>query len=389
MSDPLQEDDFRKRYPVETRGMPANLASVAAGNLAAQDAATAKVNAAARLNPLPTPGTAYATPQTDAQNYGVADAMESSGASTAPLPTIGDAHLSDIAERRSQIADQKKEIGVRLGIVSPRDAGYAAVVLASPREQVQLLAKYHALENEDNSLLREHQDTATLTAHDAHESFARERHIQAATEVASMANALAGLTKTTKPGTPEFQTGVLKIAADHPYGFGSQAGQTLLRGVSAIHDHSATIPIPEGFEQVPKGINSKGQVTFDLKPQGTADRKAVATELKDKYGLTPTEVKIPDRIESGNIVDGNFVNANKGTHFRVKNKDGDAFIIPRDEFQRFGGHIGDADKIDPVVAPSAQPPTAVSPQDQAAIAWAKANPKDPRAAAIKRLHGLE
>lgn len=242
MPDPLTTDDedFRKRYGSATAGMPSNLAAVASANLAAQDAATAKVNAAARLNPLPTPGTAYATPETNAQNYGISDAMDGGGVTSQPtqLPTIADAHVSDIADRRSQIADQKKEILAKLGVIKPQEAGYAAIVLAPPKEHAQLLQTWHLLDTEDNNLLREHHDTATLAAHDAHENFARETHIQSANDFAAMARELTALHQNAKPGTPEFQSGALAIAANHPNGFATKAGQTLFRGVSSTHDRS-------------------------------------------------------------------------------------------------------------------------------------------------------
>lgn len=352
------EEDFRSRYKTETVGMPAHLATVASRNLAAQDSATAKVNAISRLNPLPAPGSPYATPETDAANFSMADAMDRSDLSRRTFgaggPTINDLHSDDISQRRATINEQKKQIQVRLGIIPPREAGLAAVVLAGPKERKDLLANWQMLEKADANLLREHQKVTAFNAKRAHETFARQKHIDADNDFIGLAGELSELRKTTKRGTPERADGIFKIVQKWPGALNVKAGQTLVRQMAGEQDAAATLVAPPGYETVPSNIGAGGKLSYDVKPEGTAERlaretevKTRETELKDKYGLTLKDIKAPGNIESGNRdAEGHFVNANKGTHFRVRTKDGGEFIIPRKEFEDFGGHIGPTDKIE-------------------------------------------
>lgn len=294
--------DFRSRYVAETKQMPTNLAAIAARNLAAEDASLAKVNAVARMNPLPAPGSPYATPETDAANFGIANAMERAdlggrfgfgspqykqGTET---PTIADLHTDDISTRRSAIDDQKKQVMARLGIIKPADAGIAAVVLAGPHERRELLQNLQILEQEDKGLLQEHHYAAVDKARTAHENFARQKHIDASNDFANFAGRLTEIRKTTKRGTPEREEAMVKAVIDYPGALTVEAGKTLARQMAEEHDAAAKlinrIPVdktaPEGMELGGVTRDAEGKEHASFKPTGEKEAK-VPAQVKERY----------------------------------------------------------------------------------------------------------
>lgn len=332
--------DFRSRYAAETADMPANLAAIASRNLAAEDASLAKVNAVSRLLPQPAsvPVEFSDSPQSAIRNP----------------QSISDLHTDDISTRRSDIDDREKFIKARLGVIQPREAGLAAVVLAGPKERKELLQTWEMLEREKVNLLREHQIVSGVRARTADETFARQKHIDASNDFSNLAGRLLEIRKATKRGTSERADALLQAAVDFPAGFKTEAGQTIVRQMSLEQDAAAALT-PPGYEKVPSSVSAEGKISYKLTPKETVDLEKTEEALKNKYGLTLKDIKAPDNIESGNRdSEGKFVNANKGTHFRVTTKGagGSEFVIPRAEFEAFGGHIGEADKIEPNAAPT-------------------------------------
>lgn len=340
--------DFRSRYAAETAGMPTNLAAIASRNLAAEDASLAKVNAVSRLLPQPAsvPVEFSDSPQSAIHNP----------------QSISDLHTDDIAQRRTAIGEQKKQVMARLGIIQPREAGLAAVVLAGPKERKELLQNMQLLEKEEDNLIRERHYNAIDSARTAHQTFVREKHADTANEFSQMMQRVQEIRKTTKRGTPEREEAMIQVPIDFPAAYPTQAAQTIFRQMAKEHDAAAPFVAPPGYVKVPSNVSADGKISYKLAPKETVELEKTEEALKNKYGLTLKDIKAPANIESGNRdAEGNFVNANKGTHFRVRTKDGGEFIISRKEFEDFGGHIGPADQIEPDTPAAAAAPTAIPP----------------------------
>jgi hypothetical protein len=396
------DEDFRSRYPAET--MPSNLATVASNNLATQDAATTKVNAAGRLAALPGVGAPGSTPTTDATNLSVAAAMDRGdladrivpfSASATTAPTLNDTRVGDIVARRSAIADQKQQLMSQLAVTGIDDT----------KRRNNILSTWHTLDTEDRNLLTEHHYNAIDAARTAHENLARETHIAAANDFASMSNDLLDLQKNPniKPGTPEFSAAALEIAKNHPQGFQTQAGQTLYRGIAQTHDAAATLEDRSYWQRFGQAFKEAsvvarkvgGDVQYDdqgfpsialtgaqKSSDGQLDPETADKELYNAYGIRQTNLVNPQSVRvvgtpkstDPGDVNGNFVEVKtlaKGQPTTV--------YLPKSDYLKFGGKLADA----------TGPAPALAPEDKAAIDWANANPKDPRAIAIKKLHGIQ
>jgi hypothetical protein len=207
MALPTKNDDeeLKKRYAPQLTGMPAALATIAAHNLGNQDASISSVNAVARMrSALPGVGEYGSTPETDQTNLNIASAMDRADLSHrfgSPQyqqpPTIVSTRTDEISQQRSVIEGQKKQIMAKLGVIPPSEAGYAAVVMPTygSREHKNLLEQWNLLENQSQSLLKEHQDSAVFNAHAAHEELVRDTHIRAANGMRKLAVGLAEISK--------------------------------------------------------------------------------------------------------------------------------------------------------------------------------------------------
>jgi hypothetical protein len=263
--------DFRARYATETAGMPTNLAAVASSNLAATDASISKFNAVSRLLPqqpdAPLPSSALIPP---------------ASSSSAPS-SLADTHLDDIAARRDQIEGQKRQVMARLGYISPGDAGLNSTLVfhePDPQERKDMLQQLSFLEGQSKDLLQEHHMVATEKARDAHENFARQTHINAANDFTGLATDLADLQKNAKPGTPEFASGVVDIATKHPAGFQTQAGQSLVRSASSLHDNASALEDRSYWQRFGQAFKEASQ---------TARKRGVDVQYDDQ-GFPSTEL---------------------------------------------------------------------------------------------------
>lgn len=357
--------------------MPVGLAKIASQNLATEDASIAKVNAAGRLNPMPGVGAPGSTPQTDATNLATAAGMDRAdlgnrfgfgspqyqqGTETPATPTLADTHADDIATRRSALDDQRKQIMTRLGVIQPEPG--TAVVLAGPKERQQLLQNWHMVETESQNLLKEEHDNAIDSARTAHENFTRQTHINSANDFSAMSNDLLQLQNdpNTQPGTPEFHARALEIAKNHPAGFMTQAGQTLFRGVSDMHDKAASLEDRSYWQRFGQSFKEASQVgrkrgvdvqyddqgfpsidlTSKVGGEGAVSPDEADKELYNSYGirqtnlLNPQSVRIVGQPKSSDPGDtsGNFVEVKTFAKGEPVTK-----YMPKADYLKFGGKL--------------------------------------------------
>ena len=239
--------DLRPRYPVAASGMPSNLAVVASGNLASQDAAMGNVNAVSRMNASPGVGAPGSTSSSDASNLSVAAAMDRADLANRTVPSVADLHTDDIAARRDQIDSRQKVLMATLGMISPAAAGLAAVVtpghdkygLAKRQEMLQEL---HSLEGQSKDLLQEHQFVTTAQAKDANENLARQLHIRVSSGNAKIFNGLADISQQYPVDSPQHRLAALHLfGSDDPDIAAARATpqfESLVRPYVDLHDKS-------------------------------------------------------------------------------------------------------------------------------------------------------
>jgi hypothetical protein len=411
---PNSDEDFRKRYSAETAGMPANLAAIASKNLAAEDALLAKVNAAGRLNPTPVTDSAFATPQTNAENAGIVTAMQPSPVATSgQSPTLEDAHVADILQRRSAISDQMNTIKTRLGIVLPTPG--TAVVLAPQGQHRDLLGQLDALEREDRNLLSEHHDISALNTRNTTENFARQMHILTQDDNTSLANDLLKIQQdpNIKPGTDDHFNAVLSAASKHPYATQSESGRMLLRGTAAVHDNAAALKdraystrFNQAFKEASQvarkhGVDvqydNEGFPSIDLTAKSagaSAASESVPANVQSRYAKLQADAQMHEELSAKEAAAN--VDKKSDKYANIPYSKAPLYHATKAEMaqleKRFPGLATDSETDAGSTALAPTVPTAtptISPADQAAISWATANPKDPRAIAIKKLHGIQ
>ena len=202
--------------------------------------------------------------------------------------------------------------------------------------------------------------------------------------------------------TPEYSQHVLAGVKKYPRMATTQWGKETLGKIAEEHDTIAGLNsrIPEGFEVDSLTVGANGRQSrltakrAGAKSAGKLDKLASIVEGDlAKAGIRPDEFSQRANVRRGRINNGVFSNsytgAESGKHVAFE-VDGTTYTMPLDEFTR-------SEKVHPVTtAPAATPVTPVpaaaskpAPEDEAAINWAKENPKDSRAAAIKKLHGIQ
>jgi hypothetical protein len=371
-TDTQDETDFRSRYPVETAGMPANLAAVASRNLAVQDAATQRVNAVARLNPSPGVGAVGSTPETDATNLAVAAAMDrgdlmdrSQPDVNGQTPTLSAAHTDDIMARRAQIASQKQDLMTTLGATRMDDS----------KNRAQILQTWHALDAEDKNLLQEHQYNAIDAAKTAHENLVRQLHIQSSNGLAKIINGIAGIDAPI--GTDEHTAAALKIlgnttdpeiaAARGTPGFdkilGPYADQAKKSALTSERIKQAADSFRTATGLEPASVETTATGGVNIRGSAEGGNNAADKELSNAYGirqtnlLNPQSVRIvgqPKSTDPGDV-NGNFIEVktlSKGQPTTV--------YMPRSDYLRFGGKLAEPSQPASAAASTQSPVTEVT-----------------------------
>lgn len=322
-ADPLDEEDFRSRSAV---GMPADLARRASDSLAAEDLAIGKVNAVsraetpwegyARVARYQEPGTEAATrypagagkidynagtvtgsiPVFRTSTYpradlGISDAMDR----TSPpprAPTLADAHVDDITQRRAQIDDALRQVKAKLGVILPKEAGFAAMVLAPPKDHPDLLHQWSALENESRNLLREHQAVAADATKTAHENATRDLHIQSANGKAKILNGLADLNQQYPVDSQEYRLAALKLFGSNDpevaAARGSSDFEALVRPFIDHHDRS--VATAESIKQARENFTAG----TGLEPESV--ELTAAGGINIRAGSTKPAKEVPDAV---------------------------------------------------------------------------------------------
>lgn len=346
-------EDFRSRYPTETAGgMPDYLANAAATNLAATDAGISRFNAVSRMNPSPGVGAVGSTPQTDATNLSVAAAMDRgdafdrsiTSASTTTSPSLSDAHLENIMERRTQLASQKQELMNTL----------AATRMDDTKRRANLLNTWHSLDTEDNNLLHEHQLVTTDAAKTAHENLVRQTAISASNGLAKVINGIAGINE--PMGSDAHTLAALKILGDtsdpdiaaargHP-GFdkilGPYAEQAKKSALTAdrikeavANYQTATGSAPESVEVTAGGgINLRGG---SVGAGGKGKLSNLVESDLAKAGVSPEDFANRANVRRGMVANGNFTNdyAGAATGSQVGfDIGGKTYHMPAEDFDR-------------------------------------------------------
>lgn len=246
--------DYNKRYG-DNPNAP-GLASInavdrsAPVNQAQDDLNAAAIQGLPAGSTLPGIGKAGSTATTDQTNQNVAAAMERadqadrvSAPPQAPLPTVAGIAMDEYGQARQEIDGQRREIMAKLGIIKPQDAGYAAMVLAPPRERVALLKNLDDLEKHSALLLREHHYAAMENARTLHEQTALQTGIQVGTGKAKILQTIQDANQQHGVGTTEARDAILKAAgSDDPdirAALGHKALDSIIKPYVEMHDLAA------------------------------------------------------------------------------------------------------------------------------------------------------
>lgn len=414
-SDPAT--DFRSRYAPETVGMPTGLATIATRNLAAQDASLTKVNAVARMNPLPAPGSTYATPQTDTANMGIANAMDRADRGNrfgfdspqyqqnTDTPTLADAHVDNISQRRDALESQKTLLMVHLGMLPPSAAGLSGVVVPGTdkfglAKRHDMLQQLSSLEEQSQNLLREHHMVTTAKTRDDHENFARNLHIQANTGMSKILNGIAAIKE--PMGSDEHTAAAFKILGSNDPDIAAARGTPGFEKLLGPYAQQAKASA-ERAARIKEMANQPADQYYSQEALLKDNPGAEARQDPKTGGWYVALAKPPSSsvIPQAAYTDLGRLNAKKASDsiFLVKEVDPgrkadmqkkvDATQAAIDAWHETYSPKAATPAAASAPAATAQPAPAVSPQDKAAIDWSTANPKDPRAIAIKKLHGIQ
>lgn len=141
-------------------------------------------------------GVANAMDRADLGNrtgFGSPDYVKTGDQPSAP-GTVAAAYGGDIAQRRSEIADQRKEASATLANLSGRTDKIAR------QQRLDTIVQMRGLENEDQHLVTQQQRAAVFSAKQADETVAREAHARAADGYTKLSLALADINRTTPKG---------------------------------------------------------------------------------------------------------------------------------------------------------------------------------------------
>jgi hypothetical protein len=187
--------------------------------------------------------------------------------------------LQEISDRRDDLEGRKRKIMAQLGIISPQQGGYSAVVLPSTNrgrsgvsQRDQLLQDLQVLEHESDRTLREHHYVAGEFARQAHEDFVLEKEINASKDFAGLSRDLMSIHQRLKPGTKAYEDAIIEARMNHPEGSRSQAGVSLLKEVSGLHDDETALHGKLTSQVVQRYARVLGDVKSGIK--GAAEEKA-------------------------------------------------------------------------------------------------------------------
>lgn len=285
--------------------MPIDVATRAAQNLSVVDTSLARKNLIFARHPSPGVGELGSTPETDATALSTAAAMERGDRGqrfgfgspeyqqNIDTPVAAVTRMDEIGQRRQAIDGERKKIMAGLGMISPQEAGLAAVVMPSTDRQgkerrKEMLLNLHALNQESDQLLREHHYTAIEDAKTAHENLARETHIEASKDFGGLANDLLQIRKNPNltEGTPDFHNAVIEAAKNHPLGSKTQAGTLLLRGIADDHDKAADLHLRASIP--PATVESRyAHLLGNIQAHQEVSKTEEATNIASKKANVP------------------------------------------------------------------------------------------------------
>lgn len=219
MPDTATDEDFKSRYARETLGMPDYLAAAASRNLAAQDSAIGKVNAASRViaangGGAPDVAVANAMDNADLSNRIVQGPWSPQPINEAPPPNGID--IAAVNQRRNQILQ---------GI----DPDAPAIFVGDKRKR--------ELQQELGALTTVAHEHALETAAQAHQDLVKQRDIDVANQSARI---FAGLKDIKPDGKPESEAAVHDLVTNNRTAFDvSPAVREEIKRHALIHDRAA------------------------------------------------------------------------------------------------------------------------------------------------------
>jgi hypothetical protein len=210
--------------------------------------------------------------------------------------------LQEISDRRDHLEGQKRKIMAQLGIISPEEGGYSAVVLPSTAkgrggvsQRDQLLKDLQLLEHESDQTMREHHYVAGEFARQAHEDFVLGKEINASKDFAGLSRDLMSIHQRLKPGTKAYEDAIIEARVNHPEGARSQAGVSLLKEVAGLHDDETALHGKLTSQVVQRYARVLGDVEAGIK--GAAEEKAT---LETSFpALTKTSTPAPSAATAG------------------------------------------------------------------------------------------
>lgn len=303
-------------------------------------------------------------PASDPTNLNIAAAMEradlagrivqpqEAATTAAPLPTVASIAMDEYGQHRQEIDKQRAQIMARLGIIPPQQAGWSAVVLASPHERVGLLQNLSALEEQSNRALREHHYAAMENAQQLHQQTALQTGIQVGTGKAKILQTIQDANQRHGVGTPAARDAILSAAgSDDPdirAALGHKALDTILKPYTDMHDLAARRrEFVQAFGREPTSVETTATGGINLR---AGEEKVTAAEKELKpYGISEEQIQnaIGARVgkvttdEKGNPV---FKPTYEGDVVELAGKvsqGGKTHIarIPLETYQKYGGKV--------------------------------------------------